>query len=142
MFCDLVDKGKAMDETTRKATASTLIPKIAEGEGHIPILEDIRVVTRRPVVAQAEGDTAAPKNLSVTTGNVIVRNHAAKMAAALLEDVGPDGIARALLGRAGRRCAITLMDGLHLEDAQRPVHQAWVHGPALRGLSSEAELWT
>eukprot|EP00873_Tetraselmis_striata_P041702 jgi/Tetstr1/461966/TSEL_007039.t1 len=81
------------------------------------------------------------QKLLATTGNVIVRLHAAKTAAALLVNVGLDGRARALLDRTGRRCAITMLGAPHLEDAKRPVHQAWVHGSGMRGLL-EAEICT
>eukprot|EP00873_Tetraselmis_striata_P007144 jgi/Tetstr1/427408/TSEL_017572.t1 len=35
---------------------------------------------------------------------------------------------------------MTLLGAPHLQDVERPVHQVWVHGPALRGLT-KAGLW-
>eukprot|EP00873_Tetraselmis_striata_P026052 jgi/Tetstr1/446316/TSEL_033859.t1 len=71
---DLVDKGKALDEAARSATASTA--KTAQWVGHRPRLEDIRIVTRPPE-ALAAGDTAVAKKLPATTRNVIVRVYCA-----------------------------------------------------------------
>eukprot|EP00873_Tetraselmis_striata_P012953 jgi/Tetstr1/433217/TSEL_022505.t1 len=79
---------------------------------------------------------------TATASNLIPTKIAeGRTAAALLVNVGMDGRARALLDRTGRRCAITMLGAPHLEDAKRPVDQAWVHGSGMRGLL-EAEICT
>lgn len=124
MFGDIVDKGKATDEATRSATASSVIAKIADGFGLRPRLEDLHVVTRRPE-APAAGDTAETKKLPVITGNVTARVYAAATTVALLIDiVGPAEWARDMLDCTGRRSAITQLGDPHLEDAERPIHKA------------------
>lgn len=91
LFIFLVEKGKALDEAARSATASNLIGKIAEGVGHLARLEDIRVVTRRLAPPPTGAAALTGGRLPLTTGSVIIRVHAARAARALLTDVDIDG---------------------------------------------------
>eukprot|EP00873_Tetraselmis_striata_P043582 jgi/Tetstr1/463846/TSEL_008660.t1 len=137
MFGDLV----AMDEESRGRNVTNLIHTLSPKFGVQILPADVRVATRRPPKHAADDPTGpSGTRLPTTTGSVIVRLARRERDASVLQ-IQWIGEGTSILDRQGRRCSTRLLGAPHLDDIERPVHQAvWLRSPSFRGLT-EANMW-